>query len=255
MTCSSSLTWKFLWIVFSTVFMKPPLLLRPEHLWTQLRVWVSEDAELAPGNPRQHFEWKLVFCICLKARKKLPLPRHYFQDVTDRCVTGCTAAEQGQSLWPCSWEKQRHGVGPWSTLLYLVVPCCTLLCLAVTAPVTAPGLGCSLFIGKGERCSDAQQGDLCFRIYYISGRGGEEEKGRKRERRERFLAFQKRNQRHLAVISAEVHQISDRVCLTKKSRRVNGVTVSWACADRNSPRARPRTETRGQRLGSIQGPD
>lgn len=63
-----------------------------------------------------------------------------------------------------------------------------------------------------------------FIIY--QGEGGEEEKGRKRERRERFLAFQKRNQRHLAVISAEVHQISDRVCLTKKSRRVNGVTVS-----------------------------
>lgn len=108
-------------------------------------------------------------------------------------------------------------------VLYLGVPCCT---LESQPCATAPGLGCSLFIGKGKRCRDAQQGDLCFRIYYISGRGGKEEKGRKRERRERFLAFQKRNQRHLAVISAKVHQISDRVCLTKKSRRVNGVTVS-----------------------------
>lgn len=155
------------------------------------------------------------------------------------------AAEQGLSLWPCSWESQRHTAVPW-------VPCCT---LESQPRGTAPGFGCSLFIGKGKKCNDAQQGDLCWRIYYISGRGGEEEKGRKRERRKRFLAFQKHSQRHLAVISAKVHQTSDRVCLTKKSKRVNGVTVSWACADRNSRRARPRTETRGHRLGSIQGPD
>lgn len=69
------------------------------------------------------------------------------------------------------------------------------------------------------------QGDLCQRIYYISGRGGERRK-EKRERRKRFLAFQKRSQRHLAVISAKVHQTSDRVCLTEKSKGVNSVTVS-----------------------------
>lgn len=53
-----------------------------------------------------------------------------------------------------------------------------------------------------------------FIIYH--GERGEKEKGRKRERRKRFLAFQKRSQRHLAVISAKVHQTSDRVRLKKK---------------------------------------
>lgn len=65
------------------------------------------------------------------------------------CHTGVSqaaaAAEQGQSPWPCSWENQRHGVVP--LVLYL--------------GVTAPGRGCSLFIGKGKKCNDAQQGDLC----------------------------------------------------------------------------------------------
>lgn len=252
MTCSSSVTWKFLWIVFSTIFMKPPLLLRPEHLWTQLRVCMSWRCRTGSRKSKAAFWVKICILYLSESQKKAAIAL--------ALLSGCHT--QVCHRLHCS----RAGTEPLAMLLgkaetrcctleYLVVPCCTLLCLAVTAPVTAPGLGCSLFIGKGERCSDAQQGDLCFRIYYISGRGGEEEKGRKRERRERFLAFQKRNQRHLAVISAEVHQISDRVCLTKKSRRVNGVTVSWACADRNSPRARPRTETRGQRLGSIQGPD
>lgn len=242
MTYNSSVTSKSLWSVLHNIYAAPQLLRAEQvlHLCTWLRVWVSKGAELDPGNPRQHSEGKWVFCICPKARKRLPLPGCHTQV--------CHRLQLQQS------RDRASGHAPGKTrdkVLYLGVPCT----LGSQPHGTAPGCGCSLFIGKGKKCNDAQQGDVCWRIYYISGRGGEEEKGRKRERRKRFLAFQKCSQRHLAVISAEVHQTSDRVCLTKKSKRVNGVTVSWACADRNSHRARPRTETRGQRLGSIQGPD
>lgn len=58
---------------------------------------------------------------------------------------------------------------------------------------------------------------ICIEGFIIyQGERREKEKGRKRERRKRFLAFQKRSQRHLAVISAKVHQTSDRVRLKKK---------------------------------------
>lgn len=47
------------------------------------------------------------------------------------------------------------------------------------------------------------------------GEGGKRRK-KERGREGRFFAFQKCSQRHLAVISAKVHQTSDRVRLKKK---------------------------------------
>lgn len=159
MTCDSSVTWKFLWTVFSIIFMKPLL---PCGLGS---VWVSEGAELDPGNPRQHFEWILVFCICLKARR-LPLPQQYFQDVTHRCVTGCSCSRAGTEPL-AMWENQRQGAVPWGTLGY--------------PGVTAPGLGCSLFIGRGRKCNDDARWSVSKDLLYIRERGGKE-KGKEGEK-------------------------------------------------------------------------
>lgn len=220
--------------MFSRMFMKPFLFLIATssctHL-TLLRVWVREDIALYSNDARQYSEWKTVYRIYLEARERLSLPQSYFKDGTRRDVshTALVAAPgidpeclNSSHLFELATSRGRTEETRNTTPE-------TVSCLAAMeqrlrpcqkGSVSQPSdLFAQCLCKRVIKRNDAQQGDLPWRIYYISGRWGEEEKGRKRERRKRFLAFQQRSQRHLAVISAKVHQASDRVRLTEKKSK------------------------------------
>lgn len=76
------------------------------------------------------------------------MPRLYFRMSHTGVSQVAAAAEQGWSpSLPMLAMSLARGGKTRDTVSYL--------------GVTALGLGCSLFIGKGKKCSDAQQGDLC----------------------------------------------------------------------------------------------
>lgn len=182
MTCSSSVTWKFLWIVFSTVFMKPPLLLRPEHLWTQLRVCMSWRCRTGSRKSKAAFWVKICILYLSESQKKAAIASALLSGCHTQVCHRLHCSRAGTE--PLAMLLGKAETRCW-TLEYLVVPCCTLLCLVVPcshSPCHSPRTWVLIVYRKKVRDAVMPSKVICVSGFIIyQGEGGKrrkEERGR-----------------------------------------------------------------------------